>query len=154
MNKLVACCVITLASACLQVTVDGRSDGGEVPADAGTATVYLGVVHHTCAPTGSPALTFTLSNQAISCSQKQSEGFFVTMNVGQVRAGDTFSLPEMASACQCGVIANRATQGVVVIDGATDAGVTGHLNATFGTGGKIEGLFNVVVCQDGTVLCG
>lgn len=153
MNKIARCCAaLTLTSACLQPTVEGRTDGGQTVTDAGVA--YFGVAHKDCGPTDGPATTFTLSTQPLTCDKPSIEGFFVTVYSRSLRQGDAFSLPAMGTACQCGVIANRATQGVVVIDSVTDGGLSGHLNATFGTGGVIDQPFNVVVCEDGVVLCG
>lgn len=154
MNKIACCCLaLTLTSACLQPTIEALGDAGQAAVDGGVAPFY-GVAHKDCGPSDGPATTFTLSNQPLACDKPQSQGFFVTVYSRALRAGDAFSLPAMGTACQCGVIANRATQGVVVIDSVTDSGLSGHLNATFGTGGVIDQPFNLVVCVDGVVRCG
>ena len=160
MNKLL-CALALLFSACLQPVDDGvpaattpdagsARDAGSTPPDAGP--VLFGLAKRDCGPTDGPAWQLYLSELPVSCTTPISEGFYVNLWTGSLDQR-SYSLPADGSACLCGALGDTSTSGTVTIDSATDAGVTGRIDATFHSGAVRHDAFQLIVCP-GSPFCG
>jgi hypothetical protein len=171
MRTMLLVCTLGLLAGCFHPMEegppgDGGVDAGHLP-DAGTldagpgpdgGVVLYGAVKPDCAPNDGPAFRFLLSDVPVDCAalDSTSEGFYVWLwaSALEPRAypiGLGFSLE--GQACLCGVVGDNATSGTVTLDVVTDAGVTGHIDATFQSGTERHDAFHVLVCP-GLRQCG
>ncbi len=134
----------------------GTGGGGGGGGDDGG--LLFGLVRPDCAPNDGPAFRFHLSDVPLSCDTPESEGFYVSLWTPQMlpasyTLGPDFS--QQGSACLCGAIGDLSLVGSVMrIDTATDAGVTGRIDATFQTGSQVHTNWQVIVCPGLGGFCG
>ena len=160
MNKFLLALPLLL-SACLQPVGEGLPEAASPeagsPRDAGSSLpdagpVLFGLAKRDCGPTDGPAWQLLLSELPVTCETASSEGFYVNLWTGSLDVR-TFSLPANGSACLCGVVGDTSTSGTVTIDSASDAGVSGRIDATFHSGAVRHDAFQLIVCP-GAPLCG
>jgi hypothetical protein len=115
------------------------------------------VVREGCAPNDGPAWRFALSETPIGCEAlTNSEGYFVTLWVTDLEPGAYLlgtAPPIDGTACLCGALGDQAQAGSFRVTAASDAGVTGHIDAFFESGTRRSDTFEAIMCP-GTRQCG
>ncbi len=135
--------------------IGGGAGGGGGSDDGG---VLFGVVRPDCGPADGPAFSFQFSETPLTCDAVTGEGFYASLWVGELVPGSYTLGPDFSQqgqACLCGVVADQAALGSsLTIDTATDAGVTGRIDATFQSGTQVHTRWDVIRCPGKNVFCG